>query len=248
MSSSRDCPLLAVCPALIFAYLYSHRNSVLLIDEPDAHLEILRQKQVYVLLREIAAENESQVVMVTHSEVVLAESLERNLTLLLEGQADDLAARTDILNALKYYGAEHYMRARQRGYVLYVEGRTDVEMLRAFARRLNHRAANSRDERANVFYVMSNFPNPDLDAEHARVEGGFNTTPKEHFFALRELVPGLRGLAILDNRLGHATLLRKGEFHRLVDLSDPASFPEEVSEKLDLLAELFDKASPGESA
>ena len=87
---------------LIFAYLYSHRNSVLLIDEPDAHLEILRQKQVYVLLREIAAENESQVVMVTHSEVVLAESLERNLTLLLEGQADDLAARTDILNALKY--------------------------------------------------------------------------------------------------------------------------------------------------
>ena len=117
---------------LIFAYLYSHRNSVLLIEEPDAHLEILRQKQVYVLLREIAAENESQVVMVTHSEVVLAESLERNLTLLLEGQADDLAARTDILNALKFYGAEHYMRARQRGYVLYVEGRTDVEMMRAF--------------------------------------------------------------------------------------------------------------------
>ena len=343
---------------LIFAYLYSHRNSVLLIDEPAAHLEILRQKQVYVLLREIAAENESQVVMVTHSEVVLAESLERNLTLLLEGQADDLAARTEILNALKFYGAEHYMRARQRGYVLYVEGRTDVEMMRAFARRLNHRAANSWDERANVFYVMSNFPNPDLDAELARVEGGFNTTPKEHFFALRELIPGLRGLAILDNdgrgregfhqgglqisywnryeaenyfvtpdllmrytkrrysdmplfgrfesetreildslilervfsgrvqdfttwrrlnaaaarlvwetttqsiklsefaeeffrrlanRLGHAMLLRKGEFHRLVDLSDPASFPEEVSEKLDLLAELFDKASPGES-
>lgn len=51
----------------------------------------------------------------------------------------------------------------------------------------------------------------------------------------------------LANRLGHAMLLRKGEFHRLVDLSDPASFPEEVSEKLDLLAELFDKASPGES-
>ena len=343
---------------LIFAYLYSHRHSVLLIDEPDAHLEILRQKQVYVLLREIAAENESQVVMVTHSEVVLAESLERNLTLLLEGQADDLAARPDILNALKYHGAEHYIRARQRGYVLYVEGRTDVDMLRAFARRLNHRVANSWDERANVFYVMSNFPSADLDAELARVEGGFNTSPKEHFFALRELVPGLRGLAILDNdgrgrdgfnqgglqisywnryeaenyfitpdllmrytrhrysdmplfgqfesetreildslvlervfsgrdqdfatwrgldaaaarllweatteriklsdfaeeffrrlasQLGHAMLLRKGELHRLVDLSHPASLPEEISEKLDLLADLFDEANPGEN-
>ena len=41
---------------LIFAYLYSHRKAVLLIDEPDAHLEILRQRQVYVLLREIAAQ------------------------------------------------------------------------------------------------------------------------------------------------------------------------------------------------
>ena len=34
---------------LVFAYLYSHKRSVLLVDEPDAHLEILRQKQVFVM-------------------------------------------------------------------------------------------------------------------------------------------------------------------------------------------------------
>ena len=62
---------------LIFAYLYSHRDAVLLIDEPDAHLEILRQRQVYVLLRELAARSESQVVLVTHSEVVLEEDVEK---------------------------------------------------------------------------------------------------------------------------------------------------------------------------
>ena len=118
---------------LIFAYLYSHRRSVLLIDEPDAHLEILRQKQVYVLLREIAHESESQVILVTHSEVILEEALDRNLTLLLDGRADDLAAKTDIRNALKHYGTGHYVRARQRGYVLYVEGRTDLDILRALA-------------------------------------------------------------------------------------------------------------------
>ena len=33
---------------LIFSHLYLHKGSVLLIDEPDAHLEILRQQQVYV--------------------------------------------------------------------------------------------------------------------------------------------------------------------------------------------------------
>jgi predicted ATPase len=71
---------------LIFAYLYSHKRSVLLVDEPDAHLEILRQKQVYVLLRDIASENQSQVVMVTHSEVILDEALDNNLTLLMDGK------------------------------------------------------------------------------------------------------------------------------------------------------------------
>ena len=185
---------------LVFAYLYSHRRSVLLIDEPDAHLEILRQKQVYVLLREIAHENESQVILVTHSEVVLEEALDRNLTLLLDGRADDLAAKTDIRNALKHYGTGHYVRARQRGYVLYVEGRTDLDILLALAKRLDHPAADSWDDRINVFYVQDNFPGPEpqLDSEIERVEGGFGVTPREHFFALREMLPELDGLAILD--------------------------------------------------
>ena len=344
---------------MIFAYLYSHRRSVLLIDEPDAHLEILRQKQVYVLLREIAAENESQVILVTHSEVILEEALDRNLTLLLGGQADDLAAKTNIRNALKHYGAEHYVRARQRGYVLYVEGGTDLDMLRALACRLKHPVADAWDERINAFYVQDNFPDSDLDSELARVEGGFGVTPQQHFFALREMVGDLAGLAILDNdgrgrqgsnagglriaywnryegenyfvtpdvlkrytgheyadiplfgqfesevnevldalilervfagserdlgtwqglepdaarllwdartervelsdfaeeffrrladRLGHAMLLRKGELHRLVEFLDPATIPEEVTEKLDLMAELFAAANPGEEA
>ena len=185
---------------LILAYLYSHRRSVLLIDEPDAHLEILRQKQVYVLLREIAAENESQVVIVTHSEVILEGALDHNLTLLLEGRADDLAAKSDIRNALKHYGAEHYIRARQRGYVLYVEGGTDLDMLRALADRIGHPVKDKWDERVNAFYIQNNYPGSDnLDAKLERVEGGFGVTPKTHFFALRDMVPGLKGLGILDN-------------------------------------------------
>ena len=197
---------------LIFAYLYSHWRSVLLIDEPDAHLEILRQKQVYVLLREIAHENESQVILVTHSEVILEEALDRNLTLLLDGRADDLAAKTDIRNALKHYGTGHYVRAKQRGYVLYVEGRTDLDILRALARRLEHPAVGSWDDRINAFYVHDNFPGPDpqLDSEIERVEGGFGVTPKEHFFALREMLPELYGLAILDSDRSHRTDTNSG--------------------------------------
>ena len=306
---------------LIVAYLYSHRGSVLLIDEPDAHLEILRQKQVYVLLREIASTNASQVILVTHSEVILEEALDRNLTLLLEGQADDLAAKTNIGNTLKHHGAEHYVRARQRGYVLYVEGRTDLDVLRALARRLHHRAAACWDEREMVPGLVGlaildsdGRERQDLDEGGLRIvhwnryEGeNYFVTPQvlkdhashaysdlplferferetdevldalilERVFAGRardfttwqgldadaaRLVweSSTRDIKLSDfaeeffrrlaARLGLAMLLRKGELHRLVDFADPASIPEEVSAKLDLLAEIFVAAKPGEEA
>lgn len=184
---------------LVFAYLYAHKGSVLLVDEPDAHLEILRQKQVYVLLRDIASENRSQVVMVTHSEVILDEALDNNLTLLLEGRADDLAKKQNIRNSLKHFGAEHYVKARERGYVLYIEGGTDVDMLRGLAQKLAHPVADIWDERINSFYVQNNFPLQHTQAELERVEGGFGITPRDHFNGLRTLLPDLRGLAILDN-------------------------------------------------
>jgi len=184
---------------LIFAYLYSHKRSVLLVDEPDAHLEILRQKQVYVLLRDIAAENQSQVVMVTHSEVILDEALDNNLTLLMDGKADDLARKVDIRNSLKHFGADHYIKARERGYVLYVEGGTDVDILRALADRLKHPVAALWDERINSFYVQNNYPDKSLSSELERVEGGFGVTPRDHFKGLSSLLPQLKGLAVLDN-------------------------------------------------
>ena len=184
---------------LIFSYLYSHRKAVLLIDEPDAHLEILRQRQVYVLLREIAAQNESQVVLVTHSEVVLDEALDHNVTLLIDGKTDDLAAKREIRNALTYFGAEHYIRAVQHGYVLYLEGRTDLDILREFAIALRHSVVEQWDERINAFYVANSHPDRDLDAELERVEGGYGLTPRDHFFALHDMVPRLSGLAVLDN-------------------------------------------------
>ena len=188
---------------LLFAYLFSHKRSVLLIDEPDAHLEILRQRQVYVLLREVAHRNESQVILVTHSEVVLTEALDRNLTLILEGVADDLAKKDDIKNSLKHFGVEHYVRARETGSILYVEGSTDVDMLRGLAARLGHAVASRLEEnhQLNVYYVQDNYPNAqrELEAELERVEGGFGIQPKDHFFALHRMLPQLRGLAILDN-------------------------------------------------
>ncbi len=55
-------------------------------------------------------------------------------------------------------------------------------------------------------------------------------------------------LRCLADHKGHAMLLRKGELYRLVELVDPVTIPQEVGEKLDLLAGLFENAAPGEEA
>lgn len=183
---------------LIFSYLFSHQKSVLLIDEPDAHLEILRQRQIFVLLRDIASRNHSQVILVTHSEVILDECIDQNLSLILDDRVDNLARKGEIRNALKFFGAENYIKAVQCKHVLYVEGRTDVDILRELAKCLNHPVEAQLHEHVNVFYLQDNYPDRDWSTELARVEGGFSGTPQSHFFALRSLIPGLRGLAMID--------------------------------------------------
>ena len=47
---------------LLLAYMYANPGAILLLDEPDAHLEILRQRQIYRLLTEVAAASGSQVI------------------------------------------------------------------------------------------------------------------------------------------------------------------------------------------
>ena len=115
---------------LILAYLHTHKGSVLLIDEPDAHLEVLRQKQVYEMLKDVATANDSQVVVATHSEVILDDAIETNLTLLINGTAADLATMQDVRNSLRTYGAEYY-KGEGVSPILYVEGsRTSIRSRR----------------------------------------------------------------------------------------------------------------------
>ncbi len=183
---------------LLLTTLYSKSNSVLLIDEPDSHLEALRQRQLDVLLTEIANERGSQVILATHSEVMLQQACERNLTLLLDGEVHNLSKMSAFRNALSHYGAPHYIRARQYGHVLYVEGRTDLDILLAFARRIGPNYHPLLDPTINAYFVKNNHPVRSFEASLEKAEYGFGMGPEEHFYALRELLPQLRALAILD--------------------------------------------------
>ncbi len=88
---------------------------------------------------------------------------------------------SQVLKSLREIGFEHYYQAEQTGWVLFLEGSTDLSLLRAFAARLDHHVALRALERSYVRYV-SNRP----------------MAAANHFHALREALPDLRGVALFD--------------------------------------------------
>ena len=166
---------------LLLAHMAANPGSVLLLDEPDAHLEILRQRQIYQVLSETAAETGSQVIAASHSEVILNEAVGRDTVVAFVGTPHRVDHRgSHVFKALKEIGFEHYIQAEEVGWILYLEGSTDLAILRAFAEKLDHPAGRML-ERPFVHYV-GNQPKKSL----------------AHFYGLREAKHDLRGLAIYD--------------------------------------------------
>ena len=167
---------------LLLAHLYANPETVLLLDEPDAHLEVLRQRQTYHLISEIAEEKGSQIIAASHSEIVLNEAASRGTVIAFIGKPHLMNDRgSQVRKALTELGWDQFSQAEQTGWVLYVEDATDVSILLAFARQLKHPAMEFL-ERPFVHYVTTNLP----------------SKAREHFNGLREGKENLVGLAIFD--------------------------------------------------
>ena len=166
---------------LLLAYIAAHPGSVLLLDEPDAHLEILRQRQIYQMLTNSATEHGSQIVAASHSEVILNEAAGRDVVIAFLGAPHRIDGRgSQLLKSLRTIGFEEYYQAEQQGWVLYLEGSTDLAILRAFAEKLSHDAVSVL-ERPYVHYV-----------------GDQPTEARKHFHGLREAKPDLVGFCLFD--------------------------------------------------
>ena len=166
---------------LLLAYIAAHPGSVLLLDEPDAHLEILRQRQIYQTLTELAMEHGSQIIAASHSEVILNEAADRDVVIAFLGRPHRIDDRgSQLLKSLKNIGYEQYYQAEQEGWVLYLEGSTDLAILQAFAEKLDHPAQNIL-KRPFVHYVEN-------QPQEAR----------RHFRGLREAKADLVGFCLFD--------------------------------------------------
>jgi len=180
-SSGRGCQQVI----LLLSYILANPGAVLLLDEPDAHLEILRQRDVYNLLTETAAAAGSQIVAASHSEVVLQEAGERDVVIAFVGKKPhriDTRSRHQVRKALENIHMADYFTAEQKGWMLYLEGSTDLSVLRRLAERLNHPAQTVLHDSVPVSYLGSNKP------QEAR----------DHFYGLCEAKKDLIGFALFD--------------------------------------------------
>ncbi len=166
---------------LLMAFLLTNPGSVLLLDEPDAHLEVLRQRQIYDALTEVARAMDSQIIAATHSEIILNEAAHRDVVVAFVGKPHRIDGRgSQVVKALKSIGFDHYYQAETAGWVLYLEGATDLSILQSFARTLNHPAA-TKLEKPFVHYIADDLPRA-----------------WEHFYGLREAKQDLVGFVLTD--------------------------------------------------
>jgi predicted ATPase len=179
-SSGRGCQQVM----LLLSYILANPGAVLLLDEPDAHLEILRQRDVYNLITDVASKADSQIVAASHSEVVLQEAAERDVVVAFVGAPHrmDTRSRHQVKKALESIRMADYFLAEQCGWMLYLEGSTDLAILRKLAERLEHPAREVLGAKVPVIYLGNNKP------QEAR----------DHFHGLREAKANLIGYALFD--------------------------------------------------
>jgi hypothetical protein len=137
----------------------------------------------------VASESGSQIIAASHSEVLLNEAAGKDMVIAFVGSPHRVDGQaSQVPKSLRDIGFEHYYQGEQTGWVLYLEGPTDLAILQAFARRLDHSEAEEALERPFVHYVQN-------EPSKART----------HYYGLKEALPDIKGLALFD-RLGDSEI------------------------------------------
>lgn len=169
---------------LLLAFLYARPASLILLDEPDAHQHILLQRQVYDLVSKVARERGAQVMIATHSEVVLNATEPSRVLGFFGATPRQLTTETErdqAREALKRVTTTDLLLAREVGGVLYVESQTDERILAEWAKILDH-PARRFFERPYTHWL----------------QGRNLREAKEHFFAMRAVSSDIRAMCLLD--------------------------------------------------
>ncbi len=124
---------------LLAAFLYLHEKAILLIDEPDSHMHVFLQRGMYDWLQEVAQKNNSQLIISTHSEVLVNSTDLEQIHAFFGEKPKKLSLRTgNLINALKEVSPLDVINAEWKKRILFAEGDTDLRILKAWAAVLEH--------------------------------------------------------------------------------------------------------------
>ena len=163
-----------------YAALLYEDASVILIDEPDAHLHLLLQEMAYRELLLFASRANSQLVIATHSEVVIKRAMHAHLRLLGHGLRE-IPNKQHIDDVLRLENTVLMLAETEPG-ILYVEGASDIPNLRAWAQVTDHSVLG---------FLRRPFWFP-------TASGAGRNSATSHFRALRKMVPKVSGVELRD--------------------------------------------------
>ena len=174
---------------MLLTFLHTHPGAVLLLDEPDAHLHVILQDAIYGELRSVAAKRGSQLIIATHSEVIIDSVEPRELCMLLDQPRilESTVERDRLSRSLGYLTHTDIMLAISAPGILYVEGYTDINILMEWAKVLGHPAYETLTTKL--------FWKPTVWEPRSGASG---IKARDHYEALRLVKPDLPGLILLD--------------------------------------------------
>lgn len=176
---------------MTYASLFYDKVSVLLIDEPDAHLHILLQQKIYRDLREYARQHGIQLIIATHSEEIIEKAAKEEALHILtgEGELRKISDRNKVKGMLRLIENTEITLALTEPGILYVEGETDIDILREWARILGHPL---------LAFLEKPFWRTTAEEKNKKQ---FAT---RHFVALRSVAhPDFRGVELQDGDQAH---------------------------------------------
>ena len=167
----------------LLGFFYARPASILLIDEPDAHQHCILQRQIFDKIRSVAGKRNSQLIVSTHSEVIL-EDTDPTRVLSFYAKPHRLILDTErdqVREALRALSALELLRVENGENILYLEDESDLKILREFSKVLDHPARTFLEE---PFYHF--------------IHGNRPQVAKHHFFALQAVSKNIQGVLLLD--------------------------------------------------
>lgn len=174
---------------LLLTILTIRPKSIVLLDEPDAHLHVILQDAIYGELKALAAHRDSLLVIATHSEVVINAVPVEDLWHLLARprRVQSRQQRELVSKSLGRLTQADIVTAEVAPGILYVEDFTDLDILTEWARILGHPAFGLLTGEP-FWKPVAWQPRPDAKGISAR----------EHFESLQLVKADLRALELTD--------------------------------------------------